>query len=175
MILLLIQFFVRLENIRKCFTQKGGIFVLEEFSEYKHEPVREASCFSAPYLCPADPKTRQVIQRRYKSQLSDQICYAVLCVFSYIAAGIEQKKRQAVPPAVAAAAATAATATATTSSPHTLTRQNQLHAPSAHMTSVPKEFGPSPKASPLHHATSSHTPASAHQPTASSNPFQYMP
>ena len=31
---LLKQFFVRLENIRKCFTQKGGIFVLEEFSEY---------------------------------------------------------------------------------------------------------------------------------------------
>lgn len=41
-----------------------------------------------------DPKTRQVIQRRYRSQMADQICYAVLCVFSYIAAGLEQKKRQ---------------------------------------------------------------------------------
>lgn len=27
------QFFVRLDHIRKCFTQKDGIFVLEEFSE----------------------------------------------------------------------------------------------------------------------------------------------
>ena len=26
------QFFVRLDYIRKCFTQKGGIFVLEEYS-----------------------------------------------------------------------------------------------------------------------------------------------
>ncbi|XP_054715767.1 LOW QUALITY PROTEIN: MAP kinase-activating death domain protein-like [Uloborus diversus] len=66
------KFFVRLENIRKCFTQKGGMFVLEEFN----------------------PKTRQVIQRKYKSSMADQICYAVLCVFSYVAAGIEQRKRR---------------------------------------------------------------------------------
>ncbi|XP_015787320.1 MAP kinase-activating death domain protein isoform X2 [Tetranychus urticae] len=66
------EFFVRLENIRKCFTQKGGIFVLEEYN----------------------PKTRQIIQRKYRSQMADQICYAVLCVFSYIAAGLEQKKSQ---------------------------------------------------------------------------------
>uniref|UniRef100_T1KIA3 Uncharacterized protein n=2 Tax=Tetranychus urticae TaxID=32264 RepID=T1KIA3_TETUR len=26
--------------------------------------------------------------------MADQICYAVLCVFSYIAAGLEQKKSQ---------------------------------------------------------------------------------
>lgn len=41
-----------------------------------------------------DPKTRQIIQRKYRSQMADQICYAVLCVFSYIAAGLEQHKRQ---------------------------------------------------------------------------------
>ncbi|XP_054268868.1 MAP kinase-activating death domain protein isoform X4 [Macrosteles quadrilineatus] len=64
------KFFVRLDHIRKCFTQKGGIFILEEFN----------------------PKTRQVIQRRYKSSMADQICYAVLCVFSYMAAGHEQKR-----------------------------------------------------------------------------------
>ena len=29
----LFQIFVRLENIRKCYTQKKGIFVLEEFSK----------------------------------------------------------------------------------------------------------------------------------------------
>lgn len=31
--ILTLQFFVRLENIRKCFTQKGGMFILEEFSK----------------------------------------------------------------------------------------------------------------------------------------------
>ncbi|XP_053599948.1 MAP kinase-activating death domain protein isoform X4 [Plodia interpunctella] len=64
------EFFVRLDHIRKCFTQNSGIFVLEEFN----------------------PKTRQIIQRKYKSIMADQICYAVLCVFSYFAAGQEQKK-----------------------------------------------------------------------------------
>jgi len=64
------KFFVRLDYIRKCFTQKGGIFVLEEYN----------------------PKTRQIIQRRYQSAMADQICYAVLCVFSYVAAGSEQRK-----------------------------------------------------------------------------------
>ncbi|KAJ0169295.1 hypothetical protein K1T71_015179 [Dendrolimus kikuchii] len=28
------SFFVRLDHIRKCFTQNGGIFVLEEFNYY---------------------------------------------------------------------------------------------------------------------------------------------
>nr|CAD7399887.1 unnamed protein product [Timema poppensis] len=28
-----LKFFVRLDHIRKCFTQKGGIFVLEEYSK----------------------------------------------------------------------------------------------------------------------------------------------
>ncbi|XP_043517372.1 MAP kinase-activating death domain protein-like isoform X2 [Frieseomelitta varia] len=69
------MFFVRLDHIRKCFTQKDGIFVLEEFN----------------------PKTRQVIQRKYKSQMADQICYSVLCVFSYLAAGLEQTKQQQQP------------------------------------------------------------------------------
>ncbi|XP_017780292.1 PREDICTED: MAP kinase-activating death domain protein isoform X2 [Nicrophorus vespilloides] len=68
------EFFVRIDHIRKCFTQKGGIFVLEEFN----------------------PKTRQVIQRKYKSSMADQICYAVLCVFSYVAAGSD--KRFQLPP-----------------------------------------------------------------------------
>ena len=31
--LVCLQFFVRLDHIHKCFTQKGGIFVLEEYSE----------------------------------------------------------------------------------------------------------------------------------------------
>ncbi|XP_012287241.1 MAP kinase-activating death domain protein isoform X2 [Orussus abietinus] len=65
------KFFVRLDHIRKCFTQKGGIFVLEEFN----------------------PKTRRIVQRKYKSQMADQIQYAVLCLFSYLAAGLEQRKQ----------------------------------------------------------------------------------
>nr|XP_033341449.1 MAP kinase-activating death domain protein isoform X5 [Megalopta genalis] len=65
------EFFVRLDHIRKCVAQQDGIFVLEEFN----------------------PKTRQVIQRKYKSQMADQICYSVLCVFSYLAAGLEQRKQ----------------------------------------------------------------------------------
>ncbi|XP_031781606.1 MAP kinase-activating death domain protein isoform X3 [Nasonia vitripennis] len=65
------KFFVRLEHIRKCFTQKGGIFVLEEFN----------------------PKTRQIIQRKYKSQMADQICYSVLCLFSYVATGSEHQSK----------------------------------------------------------------------------------
>ncbi|KAG6458508.1 hypothetical protein O3G_MSEX010898 [Manduca sexta] len=48
------KFFVRLDHIRKCFTQNGGIFVLEEFN----------------------PKTRQIIQRKYKSiMVSRKYCY----------------------------------------------------------------------------------------------------
>jgi len=66
------KFFVRLDHIRRCFTQKGGIFVLEEYN----------------------PKTRHVIQRKYKSAMADQICYAVLCVFSYVAAGSEHKRAE---------------------------------------------------------------------------------
>lgn len=36
---------------------------------------------------------------------ADQICYAVLCVFSYVAAGSEQKKMEVAAAAAAAAAA----------------------------------------------------------------------
>ena len=69
------QFFVRLHHIRKCFTQKGGIFVLEEFSEgvgfillclvNPRKRARELILFfSLP-----DPKTRQVTQRKYSSNM----------------------------------------------------------------------------------------------------------
>ncbi|XP_057656442.1 MAP kinase-activating death domain protein isoform X1 [Diorhabda carinulata] len=64
------KFFVRIVHIRKCFTQKSNIFVIEEFN----------------------PKTRHIIQRKYKSPMADQICYSVLCVFSYVAAGTDKSK-----------------------------------------------------------------------------------
>ncbi|XP_078333104.1 MAP kinase-activating death domain protein-like isoform X3 [Crassostrea virginica] len=66
------KLFIELGRIKKCFTQKGGIFVLEEF----------------------DSKNRQVTQHKFKSRMADQICYAVLCVFSYVAAGMEQQQQQ---------------------------------------------------------------------------------
>ena len=62
--------FIRLALIRKCFTQKGNIFVVEEFHA----------------------ASRSVHQRKFATKLADQICYSVLCVFSYVAAG-QQKKR----------------------------------------------------------------------------------
>ncbi|XP_041365425.1 MAP kinase-activating death domain protein-like isoform X2 [Gigantopelta aegis] len=65
------KLFIELTHIRKCFTLKGGIFVLEEF----------------------DSKTKQIVQHKYKSSMADQICYAVLCLFSYIAAGMEHRKQ----------------------------------------------------------------------------------
>ncbi|XP_045480868.1 MAP kinase-activating death domain protein isoform X3 [Harmonia axyridis] len=71
------EFFIRIDHIRKCFTQKGTVFVIEEYN----------------------PKTRQITQRRYKSQMADQICYSVLCVFSYLAAGNEKfSSNEKVPP-----------------------------------------------------------------------------
>ncbi|XP_030755977.1 MAP kinase-activating death domain protein isoform X9 [Sitophilus oryzae] len=45
------KFFVRLSHIRKCYTQKGSIFIIEEFN----------------------PKTRQVIQRKYKSPMASEM------------------------------------------------------------------------------------------------------
>ncbi|KAK6619570.1 hypothetical protein RUM43_012327 [Polyplax serrata] len=60
--------------------------------------VRWVETFMGPVngFCSPDhqrvPKTRQITERRYKSSMADQICYAVLCVFSYIAAGQEQRR-----------------------------------------------------------------------------------
>ncbi|XP_055385928.1 MAP kinase-activating death domain protein isoform X2 [Condylostylus longicornis] len=63
------KFFIRLDHIRKCFTQKGGVFILEEYN----------------------PKSKSVVQRKYQSAMADQICYSVLCVFSYVAAGSDKQ------------------------------------------------------------------------------------
>ncbi|WKY14189.1 hypothetical protein Q1695_000048 [Nippostrongylus brasiliensis] len=59
------QHFIDLANIKKCNTFGGNVFLLEEF----------------------DRKKNELVQRRYYSQMADQICYAVLCVFSFAAAG----------------------------------------------------------------------------------------
>merc|ERR1719350_2102552 len=61
--------FIRLAHIRKCFTQKSSIFVIEEFS----------------------PSTKKVVQRKFATKLADNIAYSVLCVFSYVAVGQQRK------------------------------------------------------------------------------------
>ncbi|UMM38752.1 hypothetical protein L5515_016107 [Caenorhabditis briggsae] len=64
------QIFIGLSNIKKCNTFGGNVFLLEEF----------------------DRKKGEIIQRRYFSQMADQICYAVLCVFSFAAAGHKKEE-----------------------------------------------------------------------------------
>ncbi|XP_077518328.1 rab3 GDP-GTP exchange factor isoform X3 [Amblyomma americanum] len=59
------KFFVRIENIKRCYTQNNIIFVLEEYN----------------------PKTHRIIERKYESKMANDICYAVLCVFSYVVSG----------------------------------------------------------------------------------------
>ncbi|XP_063717640.1 MAP kinase-activating death domain protein-like isoform X3 [Symsagittifera roscoffensis] len=55
--------FIDLRDIKKCNTKKGR-FVLQEYV----------------------PERREVIVRKYKSAQANEICYAVLCVFSMVAA-----------------------------------------------------------------------------------------
>ncbi|XP_041917379.1 MAP kinase-activating death domain protein isoform X9 [Alosa sapidissima] len=55
--------FIELNHIKKCNTVKG-VFVLEEFV----------------------PETKEVVIHKYKTPMAHQICYSVLCLFSYVAA-----------------------------------------------------------------------------------------
>ncbi|XP_034414204.1 MAP kinase-activating death domain protein isoform X6 [Cyclopterus lumpus] len=57
------QVFIELSHIKKCNTVKG-VFVLEEFV----------------------PETKEVVIHKYKTPMAHQICYSVLCLFSYVAA-----------------------------------------------------------------------------------------
>lgn len=94
------QFFVRLDHIRKCFTQKGGIFVLEEFSKWTTRKIAFfflsimsfTNCTDDDFFYSyADPKTRHIIQRKYKSSMVSDYCFFVvyyhgfisLCLFVY--------------------------------------------------------------------------------------------
>uniref|UniRef100_A0A8C4ZXA8 MAP kinase-activating death domain protein n=1 Tax=Gadus morhua TaxID=8049 RepID=A0A8C4ZXA8_GADMO len=58
-----LQVFIELSHIKKCNTVKG-VFVLEEFV----------------------PETKEVVIHKYKTPMAHQICYSVLCLFSYVAA-----------------------------------------------------------------------------------------
>nr|XP_023666633.1 MAP kinase-activating death domain protein-like isoform X8 [Paramormyrops kingsleyae] len=68
--------FIELSHIRKCNTVKG-VFVLEEFV----------------------PETKEVVIHKYKTPMADQICYSVLCLFSYMAAvrGKEAESKAKIP------------------------------------------------------------------------------
>lgn len=57
------QVFIQLNHIKKCNTEKG-VFVLEEFV----------------------PETKEVVSHKYKTPMAHEICYSVLCLFSYVAA-----------------------------------------------------------------------------------------
>ena len=64
---LFFQFFVRLEHIRKCFTMKEGVFVLEEYSKCKLISFQK---LILPLLV---PKSRKIVQRKYKSAMVSSI------------------------------------------------------------------------------------------------------
>ncbi|XP_020726842.2 MAP kinase-activating death domain protein isoform X18 [Odocoileus virginianus] len=57
------QVFIELNHIKKCNTVRG-VFVLEEFV----------------------PEIKEVVSHKYKTPMAHEICYSVLCLFSYVAA-----------------------------------------------------------------------------------------
>ncbi|XP_069750425.1 MAP kinase-activating death domain protein isoform X2 [Narcine bancroftii] len=69
------QVFIELSHIKKCNTVKG-VFVLDEFV----------------------PQTNEVVTHKYKTPMANEICYSVLCLFSYMAAarGKEMESRSKV-------------------------------------------------------------------------------
>ncbi|XP_038620120.1 MAP kinase-activating death domain protein isoform X27 [Tachyglossus aculeatus] len=70
------QVFIELNHIKKCNTVRG-VFVLEEFV----------------------PETKEVVSHKYKTPMAHEICYSVLCLFSYVAAvrGKEAENRSKPP------------------------------------------------------------------------------
>ncbi|VDK89012.1 unnamed protein product [Litomosoides sigmodontis] len=86
------QHFVELSNIKKCNTFGGNIFVLEEYDRKKNELIQRRylsqMAFDIAWSLHRVFSVRYVEQRLNKQEINaDQICYAVLCVFSIVAAG----------------------------------------------------------------------------------------
>ncbi|XP_063800694.1 MAP kinase-activating death domain protein isoform X29 [Pseudophryne corroboree] len=69
------QVFIQLNHIKKCNTVRG-VFVLEEFV----------------------PETKEVVSHRYKTPMAHEICYSVLCLFSYVAAIRGKEEMKSRPP-----------------------------------------------------------------------------
>lgn len=57
------EHFVELKDIKKCDTKKD-VFIIHEYNSL----------------------SKETLKRRYKSSMANEMCYAVLCVFSYVAA-----------------------------------------------------------------------------------------
>ncbi|XP_012580788.1 PREDICTED: MAP kinase-activating death domain protein isoform X6 [Condylura cristata] len=68
--------FIELNHIKKCNTVRG-VFVLEEF---------------------AVPEIKEVVSHKYKTPMAHEICYSVLCLFSYVAAVRSSEEDLRTPP-----------------------------------------------------------------------------
>ncbi|XP_060227956.1 MAP kinase-activating death domain protein isoform X27 [Meriones unguiculatus] len=69
------QVFIELNHIKKCNTVRG-VFVLEEFV----------------------PEIKEVVSHKYKTPMAHEICYSVLCLFSYVAAVRSSEEELRTPP-----------------------------------------------------------------------------
>nr|XP_007997912.2 MAP kinase-activating death domain protein isoform X42 [Chlorocebus sabaeus] len=69
------QGFIELNHIKKCNTVRG-VFVLEEFV----------------------PEIKEVVSHKYKTPMAHEICYSVLCLFSYVAAVRSSEEDLRTPP-----------------------------------------------------------------------------
>ncbi|XP_017914600.1 PREDICTED: MAP kinase-activating death domain protein isoform X4 [Capra hircus] len=69
------QVFIELNHIKKCNTVRG-VFVLEEFV----------------------PEIKEVVSHKYKTPMAHEICYSVLCLFSYVAAVRSSEEDLRTPP-----------------------------------------------------------------------------
>ncbi|XP_045871452.1 MAP kinase-activating death domain protein isoform X25 [Meles meles] len=67
--------FIELNHIKKCNTVRG-VFVLEEFV----------------------PEIKEVVSHKYKTPMAHEICYSVLCLFSYVAAVRSREEDLRTPP-----------------------------------------------------------------------------
>ncbi|XP_039082791.1 MAP kinase-activating death domain protein isoform X23 [Hyaena hyaena] len=67
--------FIELNHIKKCNTVRG-VFVLEEFV----------------------PEIKEVVSHKYKTPMAHEICYSVLCLFSYVAAVRSSEEDLRTPP-----------------------------------------------------------------------------
>ncbi|KAM5248825.1 MAP kinase-activating death domain protein isoform 36-T36 [Ctenodactylus gundi] len=69
------QVFIELNHIKRCNTARG-VFVLEEFV----------------------PEIKEVVSHKYKTPMAHEICYSVLCLFSYVAAVRSSEEDLRTPP-----------------------------------------------------------------------------
>lgn len=64
--------FIELKRVRKCTTQKDDIFVLEEFGKSLAQR-KTYSYILINYYIKKDPKSKQIVLRKYKSTMVSRI------------------------------------------------------------------------------------------------------